>query len=386
MITLLSRLFIPGHDNDTAPKVRQAYGILTGAVGIFLNFLLFGFKALAGYFSGSIAITADAFNNLSDAGSSLITLIGFKMSGQEADSGHPYGHGRIEYLSGLVVSVLILLMAIELIRSSFSKILHPQAPEFNPVILLILACSVLVKLYMYLYNHQIAKRIGSSAMQATALDSRNDAISTLVVLLASVAGALSGLMIDGWCGLLVGLFVLKSGIGSARDTINPLLGQPPDPAFVRRIRSIVLSHPQVLGLHDLLVHDYGPGRMMISLHAEVPANGNFVELHDLIDNIEKQLQRELSCSAVIHMDPVVTDDPQVLELKKQVTSLVRELDPSITLHDFRAVKGPTHTNVIFDVVVPFRFKMSDSQIREYLTGRIRRLNPTYCAVVTIDKN
>lgn len=385
MFQLLSKLFIKNHEDYTDPKVRQSYGILAGAVGILLNFLLFAAKALAGLLSHSIAITADAFNNLSDAGSSVITLIGFRLSGQEADSDHPYGHGRIEYLSGLVVAAIILLMGVELIKSSFSKILHPELPDFSPVIVFILTLSILVKLYMYMYNHRISIRIDSAAMKATAADSLNDCIATAAVLASSLIGHFTGVSIDGWCGLIVGIFILRAGIEAAKDTIDPLLGKAPDPAFVAHIRSIVLSHPEVLDVHDLLVHDYGPGRMMISLHAEVPAEGDFLKLHDIIDNIERELQTTLSCSAVIHMDPVLTKDSETSHLHEIVSSLAKQLDPSVSVHDLRLVKGPTHTNVIFDVAVPFQFRMDDPEIRAYFSEKIRLLDGSYFCVVNIDK-
>lgn len=385
MFQLLSKLFIKNHEDYTDPKVRQSYGILAGAVGILLNFLLFAAKALAGLLSHSIAITADAFNNLSDAGSSVITLIGFRLSGQEADSDHPYGHGRIEYLSGLVVAAIILLMGVELIKSSFSKILHPELPDFSPVIVFILTLSILVKLYMYMYNHRISVRIDSAAMKATAADSLNDCIATAAVLASSLIGHFTGVSIDGWCGLIVGIFILRAGIEATKDTIDPLLGKAPDLAFVEHIRSIVLSHPEVLDVHDLLVHDYGPGRMMISLHAEVPAEGDFLKLHDIIDNIERELQTTLSCSAVIHMDPVLTNDSETSRLHEIVSSLAKQLDPSVSVHDLRLVKGPTHTNVIFDVAVPFQFRMDDPEIRAYFSEKIRLLDGSYFCVVNIDK-
>lgn len=385
MFHLLSKLFIKNYEDYTDPNVRQSYGILAGAVGILLNFLLFAVKALAGLFSRSIAITADAFNNLSDAGSSVITLIGFRLSGQEADSDHPYGHGRIEYLSGLIVAAIILLMGVELIKSSFSKILHPQLPDFSPVIAFILLLSIAVKLYMYVYNRRISVKIDSAAMKATAADSLNDCIATAAVLAASLIGHFTGYSIDGWCGLVVGIFILRAGIEAAKDTIDPLLGKAPDPAFVEHIRSIVLAHPEVLDVHDLLVHDYGPGRMMVSLHAEVPAEGDFLKLHDVIDNIERELQTTLSCSAVIHMDPVLTKDSETSRLHEIVSSLAKELDPAVSVHDLRLVKGPTHTNVIFDAAVPFQFKLDDSAIRAYFSEKIRRLDGSYFCVVNIDK-
>lgn len=385
MFHLLSKLFIKNYEDYTDPKVRQSYGVLAGAVGILLNFFLFAAKALAGLLSHSIAITADAFNNLSDAGSSVITLIGFRLSGQEADSDHPYGHGRIEYLSGLIVAAIILLMAVELVKSSFSKILYPALPDFSPVIAFILALSIAVKLYMYLYNRRIAAKIDSAAMKATAADSLNDCIATAAVLCASLIGHFTGFSIDGWCGLLVGVFIFRAGIEAAKDTIDPLLGKAPDPAFVEHIRSTVLAHPEVLDVHDLLVHDYGPGRMMISLHAEVPAEGDFLALHDVIDNIERELQTSLSCSAVIHMDPVLTKDSETSRLHGIVSTLAKELDPAVSVHDLRLVKGPTHTNVIFDAAVPFQFKLDDAEIRAYFSEKIRRLDGSYFCVVNIDK-
>lgn len=386
MVTLLAKIFIKDYQHTDKPEVRQAYGMLTGAAGIFLNLLLFAGKAAAGFLSHSIAITADAFNNLSDAGSSIITLIGFQMSGQEPDPDHPFGHGRIEYLAGLIVSGIILIMAVELIKSSFQKILHPEDLTFNPVVIGILAVSILVKLYMHLYNKNIAKKIDSAAMMAAATDSLSDTLATSAVLAATLAEHFTNLHIDGWCGIVVGIFICYAGISAARDTVNPLLGQPPEKEFVAHIENLVLSHPDILGIHDLIVHNYGPGRIMISLHAEVSASGNILTMHDTIDNIERQLQKELRCSAVIHMDPVVTDDEEVAQLKELMTGVVKEMDPGAGLHDFRVVKGPTHTNIIFDVLVPYHFKMSDAQIRTYIERKVKLLNPNYFSVINIDKD
>lgn len=386
MVAFLSKLFIQNYQDTKQPAVRQAYGVLCGAVGIFFNLCLFAGKAAAGFLSNSIAITADAFNNLSDAGSSIITLIGFKMSGQEPDPGHPFGHGRIEYLAGLIVSGIILLMAAELIKSSVDKILHPEELTFNPVVIGILVASILVKLYMHLYNKSIARKIDSAAMMATATDSLSDTIATTAVLIATLVDHFSGLHIDGWCGVVVGLFICYAGISAAKDTIDPLLGQPPEKEFVERIEEIVLSHSEVLGLHDLIVHNYGPGRIMISLHAEVSASGDILLLHDTIDNIERQLQKELQCSAVIHMDPVVTDDEETSHLKEIMTAVVQEMSPILRLHDFRLVKGPTHTNIIFDVLVPYHFKMSDDQIRSFIATRAKAIDPAYYTVINIDKD
>lgn len=386
MVQLLARFFIKNYEQTESPSVRQSYGVLCGSVGIGFNILLFIGKFLAGLISNSIAITADAFNNLSDAGSSLITLIGFKMAGQKPDTEHPFGHGRIEYLTGLLVSLLILLMGVELIKSSVSKILYPEVTECTPVVAGILIVSILVKLYMYLYNRSTGRKIDSAAMMATAADSLSDMLSTSVVLIATLIGKFTGLQIDGWCGLLVGIFILYAGFSAAKDTISPLLGQPPQKEFVEKIESIVQSYPQVLGIHDLIVHDYGPGRVMISLHAEVPASGDMLHLHDTIDNIERQLHRELHCDAVIHMDPVMNDDEETQELKKQVTCCLHELDKSLNLHDFRIVKGPTHTNIIFDILVPFKFQLSDAEISRFMEEKIHSISASYYAVINIDKD
>ena len=387
MTEFLIRRFLGGDRDKTGDaRVREKYGILSGCVGLVCNFLLFAAKLLIGFATGAISVAADAVNNLSDAGSSIITLVGFRMSGQEPDPDHPFGHGRIEYLAGLIVSGIILLMAAELIKSSVSKILHPEELTFSPVIVAILAASILVKLYMYSYNRKIAAAIDSAAMKATATDSLSDSLATLAVLLATLADHFTGLHIDGWCGLLVGLFICRAGISAARDTINPLLGQPPEKEFVEQIRRIVLSHPDVLGMHDLIVHNYGPGRVMISLHAEVSAKGDILRLHDTIDNIERELQKQLRCNAVIHMDPIENDDAETEKQKKAVLAILAEIDPNITMHDFRIVQGPTHTNLIFDVMIPYGFQISDAQLKSRIESEIRKKNPEYYAVINIDKD
>ena len=385
MILLLSKIFIKDRENTSSPKVRKAYGMLCGGMGIALNILLFAGKFLAGFLSNSIAITADAFNNLSDAGSSLITLVGFQMAGQKPDPHHPFGHGRIEYLSGLFVSVAILIMAIELIQSSVDKILHPQPVVFNSLTIIILLVSIAVKIYMAYYNKNIGKKIDSAAMRATATDSLSDTLATTVVLAASLTAHFTGLKIDGYCGILVGLFIFYAGYSAAKDTISPLLGQPPEPNFVKNVETIVMSYEHVQGIHDMVVHDYGPGRVMISLHAEVPADGSLLILHDMIDNIEHRLHNELHCEAVIHMDPVITDDEQTNHLKKLLADLLHNNYPEIRFHDFRMVKGPTHTNIIFDIVVPFAYKERDDVITDFLQKEIHRIDSSYFAVIQVDK-
>ena len=385
MITFLASLFIKDSKNYKEPSVRQAYGVLSGAVGIGLNILLFFGKWLAGTISGSIAITADAFNNLSDAGSSIITLIGFRLSGQEPDPEHPFGHGRMEYISGLLVSVAILVMGLELIWSSIGKLRSPEPIESSALVFGILIASILVKLYMFFYNHSLSKKIESAAMKATSVDSLSDTVATTLVLIATLISKYMGLLLDGWFGILVGLFILYTGGSTLKETIDLLLGQPPKQEFINEVKEIVLGHSMVHGVHDLIVHDYGPGRVMISLHAEVDVNGDIQDIHEQIDHIEHELQEKLHCSATIHMDPIVTDDKEVLAMKEKVEEMVHFLDESFSMHDFRMVKGSTRTNLIFDVEVPRKTSYTDNEIVNWLKERIHELpGSKYFAVIQID--
>ncbi len=385
MVGFISKLFIKNHENTESPSVRQAYGILCGIVGICFNVLLFAGKFAAGILSNSIAITADAFNNLSDAGSSIITLIGFKMAGQKPDPDHPFGHGRIEYISGLLVAVIILIMAFELMKSSLFKIVHPEQAVYSPLIVIILLVSICVKCYMSYYNRRIGSKINSAAMLATATGSLSDTLATTVVLRATLVSHFTGAMIDGSCSVLGGLFIFYAGIQAAKDTISPLLGQAPNPAFVQQIYDLVLSQEGIIGIHDLIVHNYGPGRVLISLHAEVPADDDVLAMHDRIDLVEHKLRDTLHCSAVIHMDPVCVGDEETMQLKEQILSLIMDIDFSITMHDFRIVKGPTHTNIIFDVAVPYSFKMTDEDLTDAITEKIRELNASYFVIIEVDK-
>ena len=385
MITFMASLFIKDSKNYKEPSVRQAYGVLSGAVGIGLNILLFFGKWLAGTISGSIAITADAFNNLSDAGSSIITLIGFRLSGQEPDPEHPFGHGRMEYISGLLVSVAILVMGFELIGSSIGKLRSPEPIESSALVFGILIASILVKLYMFFYNHSLSKKIESAAMKATSVDSLSDTVATTLVLIATLISKYTGLLRDGWFGILVGLFILYTGGSTLKETIDLLLGRPPKQEFIDEVKEIVLGHSMVHGVHDLIVHDYGPGRVMISLHAEVDVNGDIQDIHEQIDHIEHELQEKLHCSATIHMDPIVTDDKEVLAMKAKVEEMVHFLDESFSMHDFRMVKGSTRTNLIFDVEVPRKTSYTDNEIVNWLKERIHELpGSKYFAVIQID--
>ena len=383
MISLLARFFCKS-EGRTPAQLRTAYGVLCGTVGIVLNLLLFLGKFFAGTVSGSIAITADAFNNLSDAGSSVVTLLGFRIAAKTPDPGHPFGHGRAEYLSGLAVSMLILLMGVELAKESLGKILHPTLVDFSWLAAGILAASICVKLYMAVYNRSIGQKLNAPALLAAAADSLSDCVSTAAVLIATLIGHFFGIPIDGWVGILVALFILKGGVDAAKDTIDPLLGTPPTPEFVQEIESLVMAHKEILGIHDLVVHDYGPGRVMISLHAEVPASGSVMELHDTIDNLEQELHRKLGCEAVIHMDPLADDDGATAAVREQVAELVKCIDPAIAIHDFRMVPGPTHTNLIFDVVTPLAFRLSYQEVAQQVRALVQSLDSRYIAVVHVE--
>ena len=384
MITFLSGLL----HADRLPEDRRRgfYGKLCGAVGIFLNLVLFAGKLAAGLISSSIAITADAFNNLSDAGSSVVSLVSFRLSEQKPDAEHPYGHGRLEYVAGLIISGVILVMAYELIKESVGKILHPEATNWSPVVLAILIASILVKCYMAFYNSRIGAKIDSATLRATATDSLSDCIATTAVLIATLLEHFFSWKLDGWFGILVGIFILIAGFKAAKETVDPLLGAPPDPEFVKSVEDIVVGFdPSILGLHDLIVHDYGPGRRIISLHAEVPADGDILAVHDIVDNLEYTLCTKLSCLATIHMDPIVTNDPHVDALRGQVTAIVTAVDPELTMHDFRVVCGPTHTNLIFDIVLPFRLSDHVEEIKKKISGEVTRtIGETYFCVINVD--
>ena len=386
MVTLLAKLCIRDYKNYEDTKVRERYGILSGAVGIALNVLLFILKFFAGLLSRSIAITADAFNNLSDAGSSVITLLGFKLSSVEPDSEHPFGHGRIEYLSGLLVSAIIVIMGFELLRDSVDKIIHPQDMVFSPLVIVILIASIAVKMYMAYYNTSLAKKIDSAAMKATATDSMSDSLATFIVFISTIFCEFTSLHIDGYCGVIVAAIVIWAGLSAGKETVDPLLGQPPEQGFVDRIEDIVMAQQGIIGVHDLVVHNYGPGRVMISLHAEVPANIDVMESHDVIDRTEHMLKQQLHCEAVIHMDPVVTDDPRVDELRDAVKDVVVKWNEKASIHDFRVVFGNTHTNLVFDIVVPYQMKDSEKDIQQAIQTRVwEAVGKQYFVAMDIDR-
>ena len=392
MLKFLAKLFIKTPREYDDPATRRAYGVLCGAAGILLNILLFAGKFIAGSLAKSVAVTADAFNNLADAGSSVITMIGFRLAGQKPDKEHPFGHGRFEYIAGLLVSAAIILMGVELLKTSVEKIIAPQAVEFSVLTAVILVFSVAVKIYMAVYNGSLGKKLASPALAAAAKDSLSDSIATAVVLVSSAIGHFLRINIDGWCGAAVAVFVLRAGIMSVRDTLAPLLGTEPDPEFVKRINDIVLSYPEISAIHDLIIHDYGPGRQIISLHAEMPteSGSDIFKLHDIVDNAERRLRQELGCDATIHLDPVAAEDEQTQMLHERMEAALFEINSGLTMHDFRIVPGPTHTNLIFDVVVPYDNKMPQAEILEKIEYAAAELpsgknGGKYYAVVRFDR-
>lgn len=367
---------------------RNMYGMLCGVAGIIFNIMLFAGKLFAGTISGAISITVDAFNNLSDAGSSLITLVGFKVASQQADEKHPYGHARIEYVATLAVSAIILIMGFELFRDSAAKILNPSQIEFSPVIIWILIGSIAVKCIMAVYNFYFGKKINSSTLDAACKDSLSDCLATTAVLVSTLIAHYKGIQLDGICGVLVSAFIFYSGVSAAKEAIDPLLGEKPEPEFLQKLIDEAEGFDEnILGIHDVMVHDYGPGHRIVSFHAEVPADGDMVALHDIVDNLERKLQRDLECVVTVHMDPIAINDCEVQELKCDVIDVVIEIDPRITIHDFRVVKGETHTNLIFEVVVPYKFKMPKEQLTALIEKKTKeKLGEQYFTVVEVDSD
>lgn len=386
MINFLVKTFIKNSEDIENPQVRQSYGVFAGIVGIICNVILFSFKFMAGIITGAVSISADAFNNLSDAGSSVITLIGFKMAGKSPDSEHPYGHGRVEYLSGLLVASIIIIMAVELFKSSVEKIIHPEVMEFSLLSVIILVGSILMKMWMALFNTKLGNKISSSAMKATATDSMSDCIATTVVLVSLFISSFSGYNIDGIAGVIVAVFVFLAGIDAANDTIQPLLGKPPEKEFVNEITSCILEDKRIMGIHDMIVHDYGPGRVFVTVHAEVPYEMDMLKAHDIIDMAEHKVSQKFHCGITIHMDPVVTDDASINELKSVSQQVIHNIDPNISMHDFRVVTGPHRTNLIFDIVVPFGYSIPDEVLKKKIRDDIFAVKDNCYANITIDKS
>ena len=386
MTKLLIKLFIKDAGNTENPAVRVRYGVLSGAVGIACNLLLTIAKFLIGSLTNSIAITADAVNNLSDAGSSAVTLFSFKAANRPADDEHPFGHGRIEYVAALGVAFLILMRGFELVRSSIDKIMHPEALAFSVPALIVLLLSIGVKIWMALFNHHLGKRIDSPAVGAVVMDSVSDTAATTVSMLALILSKFTALPHDGHMGIVVALFIFYTGIQIVRDTVGSLLGQAPDPKLVKELESEILSFDGVVGVHDLIVHNYGPNRIFASAHAEVPSNEDIMKSHDTIDLIEREIKKKFHIDMVIHMDPIVVDDEQINRLRIQLSEIAREIDPRFTIHDFRMVEGPTHTNLIFDLVIPHNCKMKKSEIYRRVNELVNELGPQYYTVITVENS
>ncbi len=392
MIHLLAKIFIRDYRDTSSPNVRSAYGVLLGCVGIVLNLILFAAKFVAGILAKAISLQADAFNNLGDAGSSIVSMLGFRLSAKKPDRDHPYGHGRFEYIAGLCVSMAILLMAISLFRSSLESLISGADTAYASHFWLscaIMLGSILVKLYMFLINRAHSKKLSSPTMGAVALDSLSDVAATTAVLLCALLThfipAVQRLRLDAVCGILVSLFIFYSGVKAAHETVEPLLGKRPDPAFIEEITKSVLSFEDINGVHDVIVHDYGPGRVFVSLHAEVPADADIREIHDVIDSAEKYLSETYSCSATIHMDPIVTNDPQTTKMKSMMTEALRNIDARLSLHDFRINVTPTGKTLLFDVVLPYDLALSEEMLKARIDEAVNAVDPNVTAVVEFDR-
>ena len=385
MTDLILRIFVRNHKNTEDPAVRDKCGRVAGAVGIVTNFLLFLMKIIVGTVFHSVSVTADAVNNLTDSGSSVVTLIGFKMASKPADEKHPFGHARIEYLSGVIVSFIVIFLGLQLGMSSIEKIITPEENALTPVALIVLVISILAKLWQCLFYRKVGRMIKSESVEATSKDSRNDVIATSVVLLGAVITMLTGVNLDGYMGVAVALFIVFSGVQLTISTADPLLGQAPEGELVQTITEKMLSYPGIIGMHDLAVHNYGVGRCFASAHCEVDAKNDILVSHDLIDNIERDFSRDLGIHMVIHLDPVIVGDARTDALHCKVQSLVTALYPTVTIHDFRVIWGVTHSNIVFDAAVPFAVKDSDAVITQKLEAEIQKLDPDYRTVVTIDR-
>ena len=385
MTTLLCKLFVKNWQDTKSPAVRRAYGTMASAVGIVANLLLSLVKLAAGILSGAISITADAVNNLSDAGSQVISLVSFKVASKPADRNHPFGHARIEYVSSMIVSFLILTVGVELLRESIGQILSPSPISFSFPVFLILGLSVAVKLWLSFFNRRLASKMDSEVMRATSADSLSDAIATGAVLISGLIAWKTGWQIDGYMGVVVAVIILIAGIRVLNDTKNSILGRAPSPETMESIAKLAEEYPEILGIHDMVVHSYGPGNIIASFHAEVDGSANVFDTHDVIDLVEKRLWSELGIRATVHMDPIVTDDERIQALREQTLASVRTVDPHLGIHDFRFVEGKTHSNLIFDVTAPFELKLSDEELKQKISLEISLLNPNYFAVITVDR-
>ena len=383
-MNFLIKRFIKDYKQVENAKVREQYGFLVSIVSIVLNIILATSKLIVGFIANSISIQADALNNYSDVGSNLATLFGFKLASKHPDADHPYGHGRMEYISGLIISFLIFLVAFQSLKEALIKIVQPVAIQFSYISAGVLVMSIVVKLYMGFMNKEMGERINSSSLKAASQDSFNDTITTIAALVSMLLSHYASLNLDGWFGLFVSLFVLKAGIEVFKDTTNPLLGQAPDKKIVNDIEKLVLSHEGILGIHDLMMHDYGPGRSFVTLHAEVDCHADLSQTHDEIDLIEREILENFNIHATLHMDPIDYKNEIVNELKEKVTKIIKSINDAYTLHDFRIVTGPTHTNILFDVVIPTEDTINVVELKKTIDNKIKEINPTYYSVIDID--
>lgn len=384
MTSILIRLFVKDYKNLDNPQVRERYGAFAGAAGIVSNLLLFAIKIVVGTVFNSIAITADAVNNLLDSGSSLVALFGFKLSGKPADAQHPYGHARIEYISGLIISFIVIILGVQLLQGSVAKIINPEAVRFSYVLVFALVVSILIKLWQARFYWLVGERIQSTTLVAAGVDSRNDVLSTAVVLAGTLFSRWTGINLDGFLGLLVALFIMVSGVKLVMETSSPLLGTAPDKELVDKIYAKILSYEGILGLHDLAVHNYGAGNIFASVHCEVPSSQDVMVSHDIIDNIERDFKEELGIELVIHMDPIDIDDERTNALREKVAELIKGISPELGMHDFRVVWGISHTNLIFDIEVPYGFPLEDADLLAKVKAKLKELDPTYQGVITVD--
>ena len=386
MTNFIIKKFIKNYEDVNDSKVRESYGTISSITGIITNALLSISKIITGILFNSVSVLADGINNLSDGASSVITLIGFKISGKPADKNHPFGHARMEYLTGLILGTAVLLVGVELIKSSYNKIINPVKTVFSVEMTAVLIISILVKLWLSSFYNKLGCKISSATIKAAGADSRNDVAATAVVLLSVFISRFTGYEIDGYAGLLVALFILYSGFDILRDILNPILGEMPGEEFVESIESKILSYEGIINIHDLVVHNYGPNRYFATVHAEVDAKEDILKSHDLIDNIERDFAKDLNINLVIHLDPIITDDKEINALRSMTEKIIRSVDEKLTMHDFRVVKGETHTNLIFDVVVPVDYELHSSELVDLIESEIKKINETYFAVVTVDKN
>ncbi len=386
MTNFIIKKFIKDYSRTDNPKTRTAYGKLAGYVGIICNIVLFASKILIGTISGSVSITADAINNFSDASSSIISLLGFKLSEKPADKEHPYGHGRYEYLSALSVAVIIILIGFELLKTSIGKIINPVDVKFNLILVAVLLLSVFIKLWMMFFNKKIGDAIKSDTLIATSQDSRNDVITTLAVLIAATISEFTTLQLDGWIGLAVAIFILISGFGLIKNTIDPMLGKAPDEEFVKTIHDKIISYEGVLGVHDLIIHDYGPCRKFASVHVEMAAEDDPLKSHDVIDNIEYDFMGEFGLNMIVHYDPIITKNDVVNNMRYEITQIVQSVNKSLTIHDLRVVPGISHTNLVFDCLANFELSMSDYELKNAISDAVKSVHPEYNCIITIDRN